>query len=573
METAAGVVRKLTKMQGILKLLTYLQLTAYLWPPEATVKDGAYADFVIIGGGTAGSIIASSLLKYKHVSVIVIEAGGMGEFETQQAGLFPLTKNTEYDWQFKTVENRVIQQGKVLGGSSQVNYMIYGNGYPVDYDEWASITNDSTWSFKNIFPLIKKAEKVTDKTILNSPDVAYHGTEGKIRLKRYHSGQSDAALNAYREMGYNVPNDINPKHEFGFSNAYLAIGQGNRQSTAYSFFSSEKDNPNLKVSYHSVATKIIFDENKRAIAVRVRTKDKKYITINVKKEVIITAGTFKSPQVLMLSGIGPKQHLESKNIKVVSDLPVGQNLQDHPTAVMVYKMGPVQPAPPPNPHEFPVELISGRVAKDKCQKRASYIIHSGVIVSPLFFFTLCSYVFNLRNEVCDRIYKELSGRQIFLLTNGLLYPESRGEVILNSTDPDEKPIIKLGLYSHQRDVERHAEYVQHYYEKVKAHYNKSNGYEFVDPGLEMCKGLKNGTHDYWKCYIRGMSTTLYNYVGTCAMGSVVDSKLRVIGVKGVRVADASVMPKIVGANVEASVNIIAEKLVDILIEKYKPSAY
>uniref|UniRef100_A0A2A4JSJ8 Glucose-methanol-choline oxidoreductase N-terminal domain-containing protein n=1 Tax=Heliothis virescens TaxID=7102 RepID=A0A2A4JSJ8_HELVI len=322
MNVAANLV-KVAKTQNILKLLTYLQLTAYLWPPEATIKDGACADFVIIGGGTAGCIIASNLVKHKNVSVLVIEAGGTGEFETQEPGLFPYTKNTDYDWKFKTVDNRNIQQGKVLGGSSQVNYMIYGNGYPADYDGWAATTNDSSWAFENLFPLIKRTEKVTDKTILDSPDVAFHGTEGKLRIKKYHSGINDGIFQAYREVGFNVLNDINPDNKFGVSNSYLAVGRGNRQSTAYAFLSPERDNPNLKVAYHSLATKIIFDANKRAVAVRVLTKDKKYITIYVKKEVIVTAGAFKSPQLLMLSGIGPKQHLESKNIKVVSDLPVG----------------------------------------------------------------------------------------------------------------------------------------------------------------------------------------------------------------------------------------------------------
>nr|XP_021195904.2 ecdysone oxidase [Helicoverpa armigera] len=576
----ASVLSNVAKTQNILKLLTFLQLTTYLWPPEASVKDGESADFVIIGGGTAGSIIASYLAKYENISVLVIEAGGMGEYETQQPGLFTYLRNTEYDWQFrierdvtmKPRDKRVIQQGKVLGGCSQVGFLGYDIGHPRDYDKWAAITNDSSWKLENLYPLIKRTEKVTDETILNSPDVAFHGTEGKLRIKKYHSGINDGFFEAYKEMGINVINDFNANHTFGYTNGYVTVGQGNRQSTAYSFLSPERDNPNLRVLYHSVAEKIIFDENKRAVAVRVLTKDKKYITINVKKEVIVTAGTFKSPQLLMLSGIGPRQHLESKNIKVVSDLPVGRNLQDHPSVVMAHKMGPIRPVPPRNPHEQVVQIMEGRVVVDEHQKRADYLLRSALTFKQSSVLQLCSFVFNIRDEVCDRIAKATSGKEVNFVTHLLMYPDSRGEVILNNTDPEANPIIKLRYYSNPRDIERHAICLEHYNRIVNTSYYRSLNAEFVDPGLENCKGLEQGTHAYWKCYVLGMASTLNNFVGTCAMGSVVDSELRVIGVKGVRVADSSVMPEIVGATVQATVNIIAQKLVDILIKDHNLSA-
>uniref|UniRef100_A0A2A4JUI0 Glucose-methanol-choline oxidoreductase N-terminal domain-containing protein n=1 Tax=Heliothis virescens TaxID=7102 RepID=A0A2A4JUI0_HELVI len=569
----ASIIASIAKAQNILKLLTCLQLTAYLWPPEAIVQDGAYADYLIIGGGTAGSLIASYLVKQKNISVIVIEAGGMGEFETTQPGLFPLLKNSKSDWNFTTVSHGPFQQGKVLGGSSQVDYMIYGIGNPEDYNRWAAITNDSSWTLKNLCPLIKRTEKVTDPRILDSPDVFFHGTEGKMRIKKYHKSLNDGFFEAYREMGQKVVNDINGKNPLGYTDTYFTIGQGTRQSTAYSFLSPERDNPNLKVLYNSLATKIIFDDNKRAVAVRVLTKDKKYITINARREIIVAAGAIKSPQLLMLSGIGPRQHLESKKIKVISNLPVGQNFQDNPTNVMVYEMGAADTVSPHNPHEFPVAVMEGRVAIKACQKRADYQILSGLIVDPSFFLQVCSSVFSFKNSICDNLHKSLSGRQVHFVTHHLLYSESRGEILLNSTDPEDYPIIDPKYYSNPRDIERHAEYLEHYNRIVDTKYYKSLNAEFVDPQLENCKGLKPGTQSYWKCYVLGMATTLHNYVGTCAMGSVVDSKLRVLGVKNLRVADASVMPEIVGATVKGTVIVIAQKLVDILIEDYRFSSY
>ncbi|XP_047036458.1 ecdysone oxidase-like [Helicoverpa zea] len=572
MDTAT-ILANIAKAQNILKLLTFLQLTTYLWPPEVTVQDGSYADFIIVGGGTAGSLIASYLVKQKNISVIVIEAGGMGEFETTQPGLFPLLKNSKFDWNFTTSSHSTLQQGRVLGGSSQVDYMIYGIGNPEDYNKWASLTNDSSWTMKNLCPLIKRTEKVTDPTILNSPDVFFHGTEGKMRIKKYHKSLNDGFFQAYREMGHKVLNDINAMNPLGYTNTYFTIGQGIRQSTAYAFLSPERDNPNLKVMYNSVATKIIFDGNKRAVAVQVLTHDKKKITIHARREIIISAGAIKSPQLLMLSGIGPKQHLESKKIKVISNLPVGQNFQDNPTNVMVYEMGIADSVLPINPHEFPVAVMEGRIAMHECQKRADYQILSGLIVDPRFFLQVCSSVFSFKNSICDNFNKALSGRQVHFVTHHLLYAESRGEVLLNTTNPEDKPIIIPNYYSNPRDIERHAKYLKHYNRIVDTTYYKSLDAEFVDPQLESCKGLKPGTDSYWKCYVLGMATTLHNYVGTCAMGSVVDSKLRVLGVKNLRVADASVMPEIVGATVQGTVSIIAQKLVDILFEEYRFSSY
>ncbi|KAJ8716995.1 hypothetical protein PYW08_005394 [Mythimna loreyi] len=579
METAARVFKTVVTTQTILKLLAYLNLTGCQWPEQAVINDGYTTDFVIVGGGTSGCMIASNLAQ-KGVKVLLIEAGGQPPYETEVAGLFPFVKNTDYDWNFKSVRDDVNQrnhkgettdilQGKVLGGSASVNFMLYGIGHPKDYQEWVDITNDSSWSYKELCPLIKRNEKVINKQILNSPDVAFRGTNGKMIIKKYCPKENKGFFESYNEMGYKVLNDFNPNNTMGVTNPYFTIGDQKRQSTAYTFLRPEKDNPYLKVMYKSLVTKVIFDKNKRAVGVQVLTEDKKLITVNAKKEVIITAGTIKSPHLLMLSGIGPKDHLEEKGIKVISDLPVGQNLQDNPTCIVLHKMEEATPVKPINPFEFPVNVMEGRLAKNKRQTRADYQILSAVMNDPAYFLEICGFVFTFKNELCDRLFKKLDNRKVHFITHNLFYSESRGELILNSTDPEDSPLIDLGYYTNERDKERHAEYLADFNTIIDTSYYKSVNAEFVDPELETCQGLKVGSKDYWKCYVGGMATTLHNYAGTCAMGSVVDSELRVNGVKNLRVADASVIPTIVGSTIQGTVMVIAQKMSDLLAKDYK----
>ncbi|KAJ8711621.1 hypothetical protein PYW08_008575 [Mythimna loreyi] len=578
MNTTARTFSAFHKAQKIFKLLTYLNLTGFLWPQPAVIKDGYTADFIIVGGGTAGCIIASNLARQK-VKVLLIEAGGQPAFETQFARLFPLVEHTNYDWNFTSVRDDInhkyqkgeethLLQGKVLGGSSQVNFMWYGMGHPKDYQEWADITNDPSWSYKELFPLIKRNEKLIDKQVLNSPDVVFHGTKGKVKIQKYHSEMNDGFFEAYRELGYNVVNDINPNNTLGYTNTYLTIGDQKRQSTAYTFLSPEKNNPYLKVMYKSLVTKIVFDKNKRAAGVQVLTEDKKLITVNAKKEVIVTAGAIKSPHLLMLSGIGPKDHLEDKRIKVISDLPVGQNFLDQPSGLIVHKMEKAVTVGPPNPYKFPANIIEGRVAIKKCQDRADYQVFHGVI-EPSYFLLLCSFVFTFKDELCVRLYKKKEDRKVNFIGVNLLYAESRGEMILNSTDPEDSPLIDPGYYTNERDLERHAEYLEHYNTIVNTSYYKSIDAEFIDPELETCQGLKIGSKDYWKCYVQGMVSTFHNYAGTCAMGSVVDSELRVKGVKNLRVADSSVMPGHIGSNIQGTVMVIAQKMSYLLAKDHK----
>lgn len=462
-----------------------------------------------------------------------------------------------------------IGQGKMLGGSSSMSYMAYVRGNPSDYDHWATLTDDKSWSFESVFPLFIRSEGVLDPGILKSTeDRALHGLNGTFKLTKYYDKIRKKYFSAFEEMGHKIVPDINVRNPLGFTTVLFSYGNHERSSTA-KFLRPVMNNPNLDVLTNSLVTKILFNDEKIAVGVTIKTKDGKRITVKVKKEVIITAGVFKTPQLLMLSGIGPNQHLRKKKIKVIKDLPVGRNLQDHPICVTVFKMGKARrPRGPPDPHEVNIPAIDGYIAYTKHRKNPDYEILSLIIDDPNVFLTFCSISLSFTNEVCDNIIKQVAGHQIYLVFNLLAYPESRGQVVLNTTNIEDQPLITLAYYSNDSDLKKQVKAVLDFNKVLNTTYFKRVGAELIDPKLDDCAGFHKYSNEYWRCYALGMVTTGHYYAGTCAMGQVVDSKLLVKGVKRLRVADASIMPTIVASPTQAAVLMIAQKTVDMIVKEH-----
>uniref|UniRef100_A0A2A4JSK9 Glucose-methanol-choline oxidoreductase N-terminal domain-containing protein n=1 Tax=Heliothis virescens TaxID=7102 RepID=A0A2A4JSK9_HELVI len=576
---AAYSVSYFKKVENILRWLTILNLTAYEWPKPACVKDGAQFDFIVVGGGTAGCLIASRLVETGNVSVLLIEAGTYPPLESDMSGLFPFLKDTKYDWNFTSPCNEVafknhkdnvihMSQGKMLGGSGSSGYGGYGHGYPHDFSEWVAITNDSSWSWEAVLPIYRANEKLIDEKILKSHD-QYYGTKGKIYLGKKYYKRNRNFFNALKEIGYDYHLDINPDHPIGFTNLMFNIGNETRQSTAHKFLSPLKHHPNLYLLINTLATKLIFDNKKTAIGVEVITEDNKILRLKAKKEVIVTAGTIKSPQLLMLSGIGPKHHLENKGIKVVADLPVGYNFQDHINSILVYKMTKASLASNlGDPYQYPYVVFDGYVALNKSQRYPDYETICAHFGDSLTFEGLCAFFFSYNDEFCDTLNKGLDNKEALLVFITYLNPLSRGQILLTSTDPRDYPLIIPNYYSNSIDVDKHASYVADFNRVLNSTYFKQVEAELVDPKLKSCEGLERGTKEYWKCYTVGTADTAHYFVGTCAMGSVLDSKLRVYGVKNLRVADASVMPTNVRGLPQGTVMMIARKAADMIIKEH-----
>ncbi|XP_050558009.1 ecdysone oxidase [Spodoptera frugiperda] len=570
---AAAAFKTVEILQNAFRILAYLHLTDYLWPHQATVHDGPSYDFIVVGGGTAGSVIANRLSEIEHINVLLIEAGGNPPFESDLPGVPILMEKSRYDWNYtagldgfdescRLKPSYEVILGKMLGGTSSMNYMIYNRGKPKDYDSWAEISNDATWKWENVLPYFIKSSKIKDAKILQSVDKKYYGTDGLLQITRDRREGIDTFLDAYRELGHDTFLDFNENNILGFSPHMFMIADRSRQSSAYAFLSPIKNRRNLHVLKNTLVTKILFDKNKKAVGVEVLTEDRKTMTLKAKKEVIVSAGVMNTPKLLMLSGVGPEEHLKGKNIEVVSNLPVGENLQEHMSAVIVVNMETIIDPPEPSPYEMPGFSFSGYVSVNQSSNNPDYQ-QTTYVTTPEVILYYCTFTFQLSDEVCNNIFKQNVKRlqAINFIIN--INPKSRGKVLLKSANPEDPPVINTGFFSNKDDIEDLVDYVLDYLKVLNTTYLTNIGAELVE-AIPRCNEFGKETREFWRCYIPCVSAGLSQLTSTCPMGTVVDGRLRVHGVKGLRVADASVMPTITRGNPMAAVIMIGEKVSDMI---------
>ncbi|XP_072932173.1 ecdysone oxidase-like [Epargyreus clarus] len=578
METIDIVLSSLS-VQGALKVIALtLRLTAYLFPQQAYIKDGFSYDFIVIGGGSAGSVIASRLSEIPHFNVLLIEAGDDPTTEVMLPSLYTYIPHSRLDWNY-TSENghkcykkgRIpLTRGRVLGGSSSANYMMYVRGNPHDFQGWADAANDDGWNWDHVLPYFIKSERLEDIEVMTSPYARYHGTTGYLGVTRQLSAVYEKYLDSVRELGHDVVLDTNGYITLGYTQPMMTIAEGVRQNTAYSFLTPVKDRCNLHVAKNTLVTKIIFDRNKRAIGVEVLTNDNKKITLKANKEIILSAGAVNTPQLLMLSGVGPEKHLRDLNIKNIIDLPVGQGLQDHVLVPLFHQVERSnQSDGPMDPHTFPNPLVAGYTALNRSQSHPDYQTIT-FFLSPYSkgVLQLLAFHYNYLDAISQAAYDAGKGWRTVMSTLVNLHPKSTGEVLLRSTNPRDPPIINLNYFSDPYDLENMIKFIEDYIPIEKTTYFRSVNAKFVNIVGDKCDGFKHRSKEYWRCYILCLANTLYHYSCTCSIGKVVDSRLRVFGAQGLRVADASVMPLITSGNTNAPTIMLAEKAADIIKSDY-----
>lgn len=525
-------------------------------------------DYIVIGAGSAGSVLANRLSADPNNKVLLLEAGGKDNsvMVRMPAGIGQiLSTKTRFNWWFYTEGQQHLAgrrlywpRGKTLGGSSSINGMIYIRGHARDYDMWRQMGLQG-WGYSDCLPYFMKAE-----TSERGAD-DFHGDEGPLHVQTAKSSNPlfRTYIEAGFEAGYKKTEDFNGFQQEGFGPYDTTIKNGERWSTARGYLTPILDRPNLTIEVNAQSTRILFEKG-RAIGVEyVQKKEKRQAWANA--EVILSGGVINSPQLLLLSGIGDGDYLKKFGLPVVHDLPgVGQNLQDHLDCSVGYES-----KQPITAYAYTKPLASLKVGLqyllNKSGPGAFQHLESGAFLKSRPDLEVPDLQFHFVAALMENHGMTKLDRHGFISHVCQLRPESRGHIGLRSTNPLDAPLIQPNYLSAEVDRITMREGV-----KMSRDIFEQKAFD-VYRGPEAYPGSEVRTDEQIDKWIQKKAETIYHPIGTCKMGNdpmaVVDENLKVRGVDGLRVVDASVMPTLVGGNTNAPTIMIAEKISDNILGK------
>nr|ASF79657.1 glucose oxidase [Mythimna separata] len=544
-------------------------------------------DFIVVGAGAAGSIVAGRLSEDSNSDVLLIEGGGQSPLGVRIPSFYrTFWGNEDVDWGVRTVPaDYCLDQGgkgcqwplgKGLGGTSQLNGMMYHRGHPADYDDWVALGAEG-WSWDEIKPFMDMAEGNKQVGTLVSGE--YHSDSGKMPIQTFahQPGPINDMKQAVKEAGRPLIQDMNnPNTPEGFCVAQAFNADGQRYTTARAYLEPKSVRPNLDVKLNSVVTRVLFDGD-RAYGVEYIDENCIKRTVNATKEVILSAGALNSPKILMYSGVGPREVLEPLGIPVLEDLPVGKTLKNHCGATLYFLLTAVNNT----------EALDWNALTDYLLKREGPMSSTGItqftgllyssyanrsLLQPdlQFFFNglyaECSKtgVIGEKAGDCPNAGYNVSANAVALL------PRSVGWMTINSSDPTDPALYFPNFFSHPDDMAMIKEGLLHlrdifYTETLQEKYKI-----VLDPTqLGDCEELDAWSDEWLECIIRYHTDPQNHQLGTAAMGLVTNPQLQVLNLRGIRVCDAAAMPSQPTGNPQGAIMGVAERCAHFLKEAWK----
>lgn len=522
-------------------------------------------DYVILGAGSAGCAVAARLVEAGS-RVLLLEAGGSDQTTwIRKPGMIALVHQIEplkkkFDWGYKTVPQKHLDgrrlsytRGRVMGGSSAVNGMLYLRGNPANYDAWAAEGN-AGWSFADVLKAYKRLEAHQDGAS------EWHGGDGPIRISK-HDDVDPLSLRFMEAVSdvCRVPilDDFNGASQEGASLFQMSASGGLRYSTSIGYLASLAGNPNLSVETGALVERIVIERGRARSVQYVVGAERK--TVEAAHEIVVCAGAVGSPQILMLSGIGPAAHLRQHRIDVVADLPVGDNFHDHLFVPLNFHTPSARHTS--NPFGFLATIVKEYTvggtwfAKTFFEAGAFVKLGGGTSIPNLQLHSMPWAYPQPNQDGPGRA--QVDSDPSFSILPTLIYPKSRGTVRLASSDPSEAPLIDPNYLAEPADMQHMVDGMK----LVREIMRSPKIAPFVK--TELHPGASSSSDEQLRAEVRLRGTSVYHPVGSCRMGvddrAVVDPALRVCGIEGLRVADASIMPSIIGGNTNAPCIMIGEK--------------